>query len=253
MKRIRLWPTCCLLFSTLCIAMAGCGDAGDKKGGDNKGGSTAGSDAGSVATYSLEDLNPSIGEYMPPQEHVGLKIAAPRGWEWGRAGPEYLVGFYKKDSALKNLPRILVSVEDSPFPGLNDVNKTNVDELVKRVSESVDAKKLKGTVEPIILGNTACARYVELGRMKNALAAVQTLKTVAGGRLYTIRLETYDKQFGKYRDMGYAVAASMKFGGSGSPGIAANVGEDAEPSDPSDAAPKTDPEQPAEPATPDSE
>ena len=252
MKRIGLWPTGCLLFGAVCIAMAGCGDSAEKKAEDSKGGGGTGGDTGTVVAYSLEDLSPKIGEYMPPQEHLGLEIAAPRGWEWGRAGSEYLVGFHKKDSALKNLPRILVSVEDSPFPELTDVNEANVDELVKRVLESVDAKKLKGTVEPIILGNTACARYGELGRTGKALAAVQTLKTVAGGRLYTIRLEAYDQQFTKYRDMGYAVAASMKFGAPNSPETVANVSEDAEPSDPSDAAPKTDPE-PSDPAVPDSE
>lgn len=251
MKRNGLWPTSCLLFGALCGALAGCGQTGDEKGGK-----AAGKAAGGATGYSVEDLKRNIGEYMPPLERRTLEIAAPRGWDWAPAGAEYLVGFHKKDSSLNNLPRILVTAEDSPFPGISDVNKENVDQLVKLVSESVDATKLKGTVQPIILGNAACARYVDMAKRRNALVARQTLKTVARGRLYTIRLEAYDREFTKYRDMAYAVAASMKFAASGTPETAPEVSDDTETADPKTADPKTatpDEPSPAKDAEPQSD
>lgn len=207
MKRIRLWPTTCLLFGAVCAAIFGCGGTDDANRAGDGGGR-----AGGVARISAEDLRHCIGHYMPPLEGGALKIAAPSGWVWSRAGSDYLVGFHKEGSSLNNLPRILVTAEDSPSPGLSDVDEENVGQLVTLVLQSVDASKLKGTVEPIILGNTACARYVDLAKRKNALVARQTLETIARGRLYTIRLEAYDREFTKYRDMGYAVAASMEFG-----------------------------------------
>jgi hypothetical protein len=45
------------------------------------------------------------------------------------------------------------------------------------------------------------------------VVARQTLKTVAGDRLYTIRLDVYAPQFSKYEQAAFAVAASMKFSG----------------------------------------
>jgi hypothetical protein len=257
MKRIGLWPTICLVFGALCITIAGlcitmpgCGQTGNDKGGTDT------TRKSGVAAYTAEDLKRDIGEYMPTQRTPdgSLEIAAPRDWVWKRAGSEYLVGFHKKGSSLNNLPRILVSVEDSPFPGLSDVNKENVDQLVKLVSESVDATKLKGAVEPMVLGQTACARYVKLGRKGNARAAIQTLKTVVRGRLYTIRLEAFDGEFTKYRDVGYAVAASMKFSSSGTtPEVTPEVDETTESAEPEVVSPAKDADDPPKPAADDSE
>jgi len=253
MKRIGQWPLGCLLLGVVCITIAGCGQDGDNKGGSSSGGGASG-----IAGYSAEDLTKHIGEYMPPLEGGKLEIAAPRGWVWSRAGSDYLVGFHKEDSSLNNLPRILVAVEDSPFSGLTDANKENLGQLVKLVSESVDATKLKGPVQPIILGNTACARYVDMRKRTNALVARQTLQTVVKGRLYTIRLEAYDREFTKHCDMGYAVAASMKFSASETPDTESDIGDDPETSetettDSGEESPATDASEPSEPATTDSE
>lgn len=164
-------------------------------------------------TPSTEDLEQKIGEYMPPVEGGALEIAAPRDWEWARPVDDYLVQFRQKGATLNDLPRILVDVEDSPFPELTDVDEQNIDEFVKNVSATVDAAKLKEPVKPIILGSTMCATYVDIAKQGNARdVATQAVKTLAGGRLYTIRLEAFESEFNTYRDMGYAVVASMKFG-----------------------------------------
>lgn len=249
MKRIALWPRSCLLLGALCTVVAGCGQTDGEKEGQDASGDTSG-----VASPSAQDLKRSIGDYMPPLEGGTLKIAAPRDWEWGpRPGGRYLVQFRKKGSKANDLPRILVAVEDSQFPGLTDVNEDNLDQLVKFVSETVDAAKLKEPVKPIVLGETACAVYVDMARLRNALVARQTLKTVAGGRLYTIQLEAFDSEFNRHRNMGYAVVASMKFGADGAPEAVPDLSEDSETPDPVDASPATDAEEPQEPPTTDSE
>ncbi|MBC8869926.1 MAG: hypothetical protein H8E44_10935 [Planctomycetes bacterium] len=252
MKRIGLWPSNCLPVCVLCLAVAGCGKTGDDNGGE---GAAAG-EAGGTAGFSVEDIEGKIGDYMPTLEGGTLKIAAPREWEWERprgGDSDYLVGFHKKGSLLNNLPRILVTVEDSPFASVSDVNEDNVDQLVALVSQTVDASKLKEAVQPVILGRMACARYVGMAKKRNALVAKQTLITVVGGRAYTIRLEAYDREFTKYRDMGYAVAASMKFSAPGTPGARPEEDGDDATAEPADTSPTPEPIEKPAPVNTDSE
>lgn len=251
MTRFGLRPTYCLLLGAFFTAIVGCGGSGDEKGISRGGVSSSG-----AAGDSAEDLQRSIGEYMPPiptQDGGTLEIAAPKGWKWSRAGKDYLVGFHKEGSSLNNLPRILVAVEDSPYSSLTDVNEENVDQLVTLVTESVDASKLKAPVHPITLGNTACARYVDMAKKGNARVARQTLQTIREGRLYTIRLEVYDREFTKYRDMGYAVAASMKLSASETADPAPRDDDASESTEPADAAPAKDTDDSPEPAAKDGE
>ncbi len=210
MKRIGFYPVALLVVGALCLAVIGCEQRSGDKGAKSASG---GSSGGGVKEFPLADLQEKIGDYMPPLEGGGLEIAAPRGWVWSRAGSEHLVGFHEKDSSLNNLPRILVSVEDSPFPGIADVNDGNISDLVAQVSKSLAGKELKEPVSPVTLGKTSCARFVDYAKKGNAVVARQTLKTVAGNRLYTIRLDVHAPQFSKYEQAAYAVAASMKFSG----------------------------------------
>ena len=55
--------------------------------------------------------------------------------------------------------------------------------------------------------------YVDFAKKGNAVVAQQTLKTVVGGRLYTVRLDVYAPQFSRFEQAAYAVVASMKFSG----------------------------------------
>jgi hypothetical protein len=186
----------------------GCERPGADKAGESI---STGRPSGAIKEYSLPDLQDKIGNYMPPLEGGSLEIAAPSGWEWSWAGSGYLVGFHEKDSSLNNLPRILVSVEDSPFLGITNVDDGNITELVNQVSKSVAGKELNEPTEPIILGGGKWARYVDFAKKGNAVVARQTLKTVAGGRLYTIRLDVHAPKFSTHEQAAYAVAASMKF------------------------------------------
>lgn len=206
MKRIGFGRTANWVVVALCLAVMGCEPPGTEKAA--KTAYTSGAQDSSDA-----DLQSMIGDYMPPLEGGSLEIAAPRGWEWSRAGADYLVGFHEKGSSLNNLPRILVSVEDSPYPGITDIDDTNIKDLVAQVSKSLAGKELKEAVAPVTLGKKNCARFVDFAKKGNAVVARQTLKTVAGGRLYTIRLDVHAPQFSKFERAAYAVAASMKFSG----------------------------------------
>ena len=167
--------------------------------------------AASVETLTVDALRIKIGDYMPPLEEGQLKIAAPVGWDWERPGKGFLVGFCQENSSLNNLPRILVSVEDSPLPGIEKLDEENVGELVDHVAGSLAGKEPAEPVKPIILSGAAWVRYVDYAKKGNALVARQTLKTIASGRLYTVRLDVYAAQLEKFRHAAFAVAASMKF------------------------------------------
>ena len=168
--------------------------------------------------YQASDLSIGIGEYMPPLEGGNLEIASPQDWDWARPGGDYLVGFVPHGSELNSLPRILVSSEECPYPGIRQVSEDNVQEFAQSVSDSVADQELAEPVRPLILGENAFVCQVTFAKRKNAVVSRQILETVAAGRRYIVRLEVYERQFDKYRDAAYAVAMSMKFGaGGGSP------------------------------------
>jgi len=155
-------------------------------------------------------LQNKIGDYIPPLEGVTLQIAAPRGWVWSRVGSQYLVGFHEKGSSLNKLPRILVSVEDSPFPGIKNVDESSVRDLVDQVSRQHPWKDAKETIVPVKVGDRFYVR-VEFSTMKGSGAvARQTLMTVIGGRLYTIHLDADATHLSRHQEAAYAVAASVK-------------------------------------------
>lgn len=148
---------------------------------------------------------------MPSLEGGALEIAPPQGWDFKRAGNESLVAFVPAGSTVNNLPRILVSVEDCPFPDFADVNAGNVEQFTAKLAGTLADKALAGEAQPLLLGDNAFARYVAFARQGNATVANQHLVTSQNGHMYTVRLESYQAQFQAHRDAGYAVGASMKF------------------------------------------
>lgn len=215
------------------LVVAGCGgsaktptvassDGGTETGGSpdsgpNDGGSN-GSDSAdsnpklvkSIKRYSLAELKAKPGDYMPPLDNGRIEIAPPEGWDWKRPGSPYLTGFCEKGGSINNLPRILIKAEDNSFAGFENVTEENVVDFAIAVAQQLGDEKLLAPVEPMVLGDIACARYVKLGRMNNAAVGEQVTLTVANGRLYTVRLEAIEHQFQTYRDQGYAVVAGLK-------------------------------------------
>ena len=117
--------------------------------------------------YAAGDLKISVGDYMPTLKGFSLEIAAPQGWDWKRPGGQYIVGFIPKGSDLDNLPRILVSAEGNPFPGLSRVTEDNVQEFADLVSQRHAGEKLSESVQPIILGSNILVRHTSLAKRKN--------------------------------------------------------------------------------------
>lgn len=188
---------------------AGCGPTPTKS---TKGGKTA----GGVKQYAVADLSFKLDEYMPPLDAGKIELAGPQGFQWTRAGAEYLVGFYRKEYTMNDLPRILVTAEDSPFP-IEQVTEANVVQFAKLVKDTLGEKHVAVAVQPMILGKNACAVYVEYAKRRNVVVAREVIKIVAAERLYTIVMEVYEKGFAKYRDAGYAVAASLRVAGGTKP------------------------------------
>ncbi len=206
------------------LLFPGCGPSGSTSG--NRSASSA-SGSASVSESGVEQL---IGEYMPPLEGGKLEIAPPKEWNFSRAGSEYLVGFHPSDSSLNDLPRILISVEASPFAGIDDLDASNAEQVVQAVKATLGDDQTKSPPAAVTLGGRTWIEHVGLGKSRNALVARQVLQTVVGGRLYKIRLEVFDRHFGNQRKAGYAVAASAKFNTSPS-------GDAAEPVEPAIDAP----------------
>lgn len=195
-------------FFVLCLAvlLAGCPGAGTTGGGAGKSG--AGGHGG-----ASDDLASKIGDYMPPLDRGKLEIAPPKGWDWANPGGDVLVAFKPKDAELNSLPRILLAAADSDSVGIDDVGPDNVEAFVRQISNSLPEPKPKEPVRAVSLGKHHFARYITFGKRRNQVVAQQTVTTVVGGRVYTLRLEVYQHQFEKYQAALSAVAMSMKSAG----------------------------------------
>jgi hypothetical protein len=224
-----------LLVLNVALLLGGCPGAGTTGGGGKPGAGGKG---------SSDDLTSKIGEYMPPLDGGKLEVAAPKGWDWANPGGEVLVAFKPKDAELNSLPRVLLSVAESDSVGIDDVTPDNVEAFVRQVSDSLPEPKPKEPVRAVNLGKRHFARYITFGKRRNQVVAQQTLMTVVGGRVYTLRLEVYQHQFDKYQAAQSTVAASMKFAGH----VAADAAAPAE--EPPAAEPASKPTEEAKPDQP---
>jgi hypothetical protein len=191
-----------LLMLGVAIFVVGCSGTGpaDKSGSSGSRGAAAG-----------DGLTDKIGEYMPPLDRGRLEIAAPKGWNWANPGGGVLVAFKPADAELNALPRVLLSVEDSPFPGIDDVTAANVETFVGLVADALADTKPKEPVRATTLGGQPFARYLLLGKRRGQVVVQQIVKTVVGGRAYTLQLEVYQPQFERHKIALSVIAASMKF------------------------------------------
>lgn len=192
-----------LFVVSVALLLVGCPGAGTTGGGGT---------SGAGGKSSSDDLTSKIGDYLPPLDGGKLEIAAPKGWDWANPGGGVLVAFKPKDAEINSLPRVLLSVEESAA-GIDEVTPDNVEAFVRQVSESLSEPKPKEPVRAVQLGKHHFARYVTFAKRRNQVVAQQTLKTVAGGRAYTLRLEAYHHTLDKYQAAVSVAAMSMKFAG----------------------------------------
>ncbi|MCO6457885.1 MAG: hypothetical protein J5I93_21485 [Pirellulaceae bacterium] len=194
------------------LALAGCGAAGTPPANNNP------------ATDEIRRVDAArlpIGEPMPVLDEGRLVLSGPRDWYRSPQSRKYLVEFYLDKNRQVRVPRIWVTVEESPYDGLTDVDESNVSEFARLVAQRLEADgtELVEQVLPMLIGRTACARYVrqtkfsstERGKTTSITAERQILEVLAGGRLYVVDLHVPIRKMLAYRDAGYAVVASMEF------------------------------------------
>jgi hypothetical protein len=168
------------------------------------------------------DQLPAVGDYLPPLDGGKVEVAGPGGWTAMSRDSKYLVRFVKGQPS--SLPRLLLYVEDSPHAELTDVTAENAEAWAARLDEQLSPQSQLGVPElnlPIRLGPTVFLRHVRLATLSGTPVVIQSLQTVQSGRLYKVELvcavdspnrRDYEASLTKFRDVGYSVAANMKFG-----------------------------------------
>jgi hypothetical protein len=204
------------------LALAGCDDpsASSQTG-------SASSSSQQVAApkrYASADL-PKVGERLPPLDEGRVEFAAPLDWRTLPRDRKYVARFVKGKED-NSLPRITVSAMPAP-EGVEDVTKENASDFaaaMQEQSKAVAGRKMLEPERPIVLGDYAWSRHVRQLRGRAGDAAVQSLATARGGRLYVIELtvesasdanEDFAQAILAHRNTAYAVAASWKFVGDG--------------------------------------
>ncbi len=207
-----------MLVSWLAIlfTVVGCG-GGNGSGTSSNGGGKTGADSGQagVKEYSADQL--PIGDYLPlPLDGGRVEIAAPKAWQIPPRRSDVLAWFKKQMNA--KVPTIIVSAEEAKGTEFDPVTRENVRDFAQAVAAELKQaeKKLIEEVLPVILGDTACARYVTGGHLRSTGTYVeqQFLVTQANGRRYTIELQVLRNRLVEDtddRDAAYAVAAGLKF------------------------------------------
>jgi hypothetical protein len=212
-----------LLMALSCIVSPGCG-GGAAENGSGSGGTAAeteGDEAdGSAIKRRKVDSLPAVGAYLPPMDDGRIRVAPPEGWRPVARDSKYLARFVKGDAS--ELPRIAITVADSPSPEVTNVTEENVEELIGPLTAKSKEGKRKPIepVRPILLGDHVFARHVRIARMNDEPVAIVALQTVRDGQMYTVELyvnagsdgNEYAKYLKQSQDAAYAVAANLKFG-----------------------------------------
>ncbi len=200
----RWHRTAALLLGGALLA-GGCGGPG----GEPQGGDSGSSDDG-LKEIAVSDLKIGVGEYMPPLDEGRIELALPESWKFLSRHESYVVRFYHVDA--NSLPRILVTVEEDSWDAAPTVSRENVEQFARYVARQLDEKgtKLIEPVKSMMIGPTPCARYVVAGKYHDVAVERQVLKTQLADRLYTIELQVFEGTILRYRDAGYAVAASLR-------------------------------------------
>ena len=178
-----------------------------------------------IKRRAIEDL-PEVEDHLPPLDEGRVEVAAPVGWRPLPRSSKSLASFVKGKAS--ELPRITVTASEPPAADLGDTTEENAEKLAAALDDQLrrESKEVPEACLPIILGERVFVRHVRLASLAGDPAVIQSLQTIAGGRLYTAELicfvnapdrRQYEKSLKEYRDEGYAVAANMKFGGAADP------------------------------------
>ncbi len=227
-----------ILTVAVLVVVAGCGgggttpsDAGGPagpakaaSGGSPEVAASAPTAAPQSAVIKVPREKLSIGDYMPPLDDDRIEIPKPQGWQALPRDSDYLTRFYQTNR--NGLPRIEITVEPRTYGSLETATAANVEEFARLVAGELDDLELVENVIPLVIGETACARYV--GRVDLKLSAGQTISAerqrllvLHAGRQYTIDLLVLPNTLRQSRDAAYAVCAGLRFPGGGQTATAA--------------------------------
>jgi hypothetical protein len=197
----------------LVMAAAGCAGGGE-------------SQADAPDGFKRRDIAslPPVGDYLPPIDDAKLSVAPPIGWTELPRGRSFLLGLAKGKP--NELPRILINAEAPPEGSPEKLTEENAAAFAEQQDAELQhaAKTGKKKVHeyhlPIVLGETVFVRHVRQASISGVACVVQSLQTIQNRRLYTVDLivqidtkhaDDYGKALTEHRDVGYAVAAHLKF------------------------------------------
>ena len=171
-----------------------------------------------VWRFSLKELNARLGAYLPPLDDGRLKAAPPEGWYAESRNKAYVTRFVLDRTHHAPLPRITILAEAATFKAPRALNEGNQLVFLKLVADSLGGATvaaLKEPVRPMVIGSAPCVRYVvrvnlRLGK-KTITADREVLKTLHGGRVYTVILDSNRGQLPKDRSKAYVVFAGLEF------------------------------------------
>lgn len=171
-------------------------------------------DDGEVYTFANADP-------LPPLDEGRIQLAGPKGW---KALPRDFSHLARFDTGARNgLPRIEITVEESPYEDFKTLTKDNVVAFAKVVDKKIFAEEPPGALaspifeppKPMIIGGVPCVRYVLPVNLRSQntvyLVERQILETIHEGRLYRVELRVMEGTILRYRDAGYSVLASIQF------------------------------------------
>lgn len=200
----------CSTLRSLCISLAfaapwvaGCDSFGTKPGTG---------EATGPKTYDRAKL-PATTQELPPLDQGRVDVPTPKGWQWRSQEKGLLTRFNLQDRS--GLPVILVKLDAEATSEIETVTPENVAAYAEEVHAALEAKgtKLLEPVRPLILGDSAWARYVIAGKLPDKQIATverQILKTTRFGRTYVLELQVTRGELTQYRDAAYAIGAGMK-------------------------------------------
>jgi hypothetical protein len=168
-----------------------------------------------VLGYRVDELS-AIGAYLPELDEGRLQVAPPVDWRLAPRSNDYVARFVFDRQSL--LPMITVRVQEAEQENPGTLTRENVVSYVAALDASIDERlrsSLKEPIEPLMLGDVPCARYVQAKAFRRGeriiKASREVIETIRDGRVYSVELDAHVATLVEYRADAYAVMANMKF------------------------------------------
>ncbi len=161
------------------------------------------------------DQLPELGDHIGPLDQERIEVAPPKGWYVPPKSSRWIVRF--TPSQQMRYPSIIVRAED--YAEIFNVSGANVERFAVQIAAAFEKNKSTSkqsmTITPIEIGRFVGISYRRRGKapydFKQIIVERLLLDTVAGGRRYTIELQTREGDLDTYRPQLLAVAAGIKF------------------------------------------